>query len=858
MKAVKRLIDNFVPDSYKLFLHPDRETMTFEGRVIIAGKKTGRPSRRITFHQNGLKVSAAKLIYKDRKKGGVSIEVTRSNLLPTLQELRIHTAENLIPGEYEIELSFSGRINENMHGLYASRYRHEGKDCKIIATQFESHHAREVFPCIDEPAAKAVFELSVSTPAGEVVLSNTPIKTREEEGDYILTSFEPTPKMSTYLLAFAYGNLVYKESINENGVVIRSYCIPEHVELLDFSLDTAVRSVAFFERYFGVAYPLPKLDLLALPDFAAGAMENWGLITFRESYLLVHPETTSVESKQYAALVIAHEIAHQWFGNLVTMKWWDDLWLNESFANLMEYRAVDDIFPQWQIWEHFVNAEYSSALRRDSLPNVQPVKTGVAHPDEISTLFDPSIVYAKGGSLLHMLMHKIGEDNFKEGLRDYFLKHSYGNTTADDLWQSLSEASGLNLYDFMKPWLTRPGFPALSISVDKKLQLKQRRLVIGSNQQSEEPWPLPLATSKPLAIDMMADKETSVEIAGTHELPVFNHLARSYYVTDYEDKLLDSFTASIKSGRMAVIDRLLLLQSCSLLERAGLKSTADNLALIEAYRHERSESVWNAIAVIIASGRRLVFETEAEAIMKRFQADLVKPVTIEIGWDGEDDDSSQIRRLREILLTLAASAEIDPVIREGLERYAKFKKPADISPDIRSPIYFIAARYGTLDDFDRLLAAYSQSSSADEKEEICAGLTSAKDGRHIKKLIGFLTENNVRLQDIPSWYGHLISNPYAKDRAWEWMVNNWDWLEKNYRQSGHLDIFPRYAASAFSRKADEKKYKDFFGKKIDDPALSRAVTLGLEDIAGKVAWRLRNERTVTDWLKSWQAAVRPR
>jgi aminopeptidase N len=385
-KKVKRLYEGFQPKNYTLTLNPDRDSMHLSGTVTIIGKKTGRPSQRLTFHQKSLKVTEATITKKD-KKSDQSIEVVRINHHASLDEVRLHADSLLYGGEYVITLKFSGTITDNMHGIYPCYYDLDDTKKALIATQFESHHAREAFPCIDEPEAKATFDLTIISPKGETVLGNTPIAFQTEKDGQLSTTFETTPNMSTYLLAFAYGDLQARSGKTKSGVDVNIWTTKAHqLESLDFALDVAIKSIDFFNEYFDVPYPLPKADHIALPDFSSGAMENWGLITYREVGLISDPKSTSQSSREYSAMVIAHETSHQWFGNLVTMKWWDDLWLNESFANVMEYVAVDALFPQWNIWNSFITMEGLGALRRDSIAGVQAVKTEVHHPDRKSVV----------------------------------------------------------------------------------------------------------------------------------------------------------------------------------------------------------------------------------------------------------------------------------------------------------------------------------------------------------------------------------------------------------------------------------------------------------------------------------------
>lgn len=854
-KAVTRLYRQFQPTNYQLDLRPDPDKMTFSGTVTVSGKKNGRPSERITFHQKGLKITAATITKHDKKADEV-IEVVRINNQDSFNEVRLHAAGLLYAGQYTVTMEFAGVITTPMHGIYPSVFKHDGVEKKLIATQFESHHAREAFPCIDEPEAKATFDLTLTTPADETVIANTPVIKQETVDGGLVTTFETTPKMSTYLLAFVYGEISFLEATTKDGVLVRTYATPDNVELTRHSLEVAVKVLEFFGEYFDTPYPLPKLDMVALPDFSSGAMENWGLVTYREVAMLLDEANGSIESRQYVALVVAHELSHQWFGNLVTMKWWDDLWLNESFANMMEYRAVDALYPEWHIWEQFISNEGASAKRRDSLADVQSIHCKVDHPDQISSLFDPSIVYAKGGTVLYMLMHHIGEESFRAGLQKYFVKHRYGNTQAADLWAALGEASQQDVAAFMANWINNPGFPLVSIDWvpgSSTAKLSQTRFLSDPVASAADlgPWQVPLAATAELSQPLLStvNAETDVTVSGDEPL-ILNHDGKSYslpqYINaDHRAAIVDA----IKNGQVGTIDRLLLLDSYTLLQRGGFSSTTDLMDLVSAYDGETSDNVWGAIAVAVAESRRLIEGNDtAEDQLNTLVRKLVLPLVEELGWDDRSDDTASQLHLRSLIISMAAGARLQSVLDEGAKRFANFSKPEDLGASTRSVVYFVGARFGSNDSFAKLLKLHNESDNAEDRDELAGALTSVKEPAKYQQLLEMLTGSEIRRQDLMHWYVWLLRNRYARAEAWVWLTKHWEWIEKEFASDKSYSYFARYGGSIFSRPAEYDEFVEFFGPKKSVVALTRDINLAEQEITSRIAWRERNESAMLDWL----------
>jgi len=853
-KSVTQLYTQFQPAQYALEIALDKAHMAFSGKVTIRGRKTGRPSQRITLHGKDLKVGSAKVIKHD-KKGEQEIEISRVNLQKSYDEIRLHSAQMIYPGEYTISVEFSGSITRGMTGIYPCFFEHDGAEKSLLMTQFESHHAREAFPCIDEPEAKATFDLKLITETGVTALGNTPIKQQETRNRKLETSFETTPKMSSYLLAFVVGELHQKSTKTKSNVEVNVWAtVAQPAEALDFPLQIAKQAIEYFEDYFGVPYPLPKADHVACPDFSAGAMENWGLITYRERALLVYPGETAQSIQEYIATVVAHETSHQWFGNLVTMKWWDDLWLNESFANIMEYQAVDAMHPEWHLWDTFVAQEGLGALRRDATPGVQAVKTTVSHPDEINTLFDPSIVYAKGGRLLYMLKNYIGEDAFRKGLSSYFKKHQYGNTTGADLWVALSEASGKDIGAFMTPWLEQSGFPVVSIEQKgHELTISQEHFL--DNPAKADParrWSVPLFSETaglPEAFDT-----ASIELAAPNdEVALLDTNARGHYIVRYvTDEQKKAVVDMISAQNLSEADRLMLLNSGSMLARAGYEPYSNILAMLGAYRNEASEPVWDMMSLIIGETRRFIDLDEAlEDKIKALLRELIAKQYERLGWQEQPGEPSTDQKLRATILGLGAYAEEPNIVKKSLALFEQYKtKPDTVPAELRGIVFTVPVKQATPGALDYLLELHENTQNSDLQADICAAATATRSAAEATKLLTRLKDAKlVKPQDADRWLVYLIRNRYVKDTAWQWMVDNWGWIEETYEHDKSYDMLPRYAASAVNTPGCADKYRAFFEPKRDQLVLQRNIDMGLEEITARLAWLARDLKPVQTFFR---------
>ena len=833
MTKVPRLLDTFTPNHYNLTLDLTRaEEKEFSGTVIISGDSTGES---ISLHSKGLTIQSATI---DNQPADVSFG--------EFDELRL-SQPNLKNGNHTIHINFSGTITDAMHGLYPCYFTHDGVKKQLFATQFESHHAREVFPCVDEPAAKAEYDLTLVTRTGITVLGNMPVKYEEENGNSLTTTFEKTPRMSSYLLAFVIGELHKKTAHTKSGVEVNIWATPAQNEnTLDFALDIATRSIDFYDEYFGVKYPLPKSDHVALPDFSSGAMENWGLITYRESCLLADPELTPESSRRFIATVIAHELSHQWFGNLVTMQWWNDLWLNESFANMMEYVAIDALQSDWHMWEDFATNEVTAALRRDSLDGVQSVQADVNHPDEISTLFDPAIVYAKGGRLLVMVRKLIGEEAFRAGLKSYFEKFAYKNTVGNDLWQELESASGQPIVNLMNAWISQPGLPVISVSNSHDAAiLSQERFFIGEHQPSGALWPIPLFANQPLDVKILNQKETTVSIEKPLQL---NCGLSAHFITKYDESTREYLLKNITE--LPTLDKICILQDATILARAGFENSASLLPLALSLKTETNEKVFGMATGALTELRKFVDDNDAARdSLKRISGEFARATFEELGWDEKAGESDDDRERRTTALSLMMYSEDKEVLNEAKTRFDS-NKLEDLPTEIRALIISANVRhFETPEMIENLFAAYKNTPSNDLQNDIAIGLTSTKNPETAEKILANIKDSNIiRPQDASRWFVYLIRTRESRQSAWNWLKENWAWVEGTFGEDKSYDDFIRYAATALLTPNELDDFRQFFEPMMDIPALTRTIKLGITEISARAELIKRDKEAVISEL----------
>ena len=844
MQAVKHFIETFVPEHYDLFLDLNRADKTFSGKVTITGEaKTSK----ISLHQKDLTVEAVEVAGQARP---FTLDKDNEALYIELEAA----------GPVVVTITYTGKITDNMTGIYPSYYTVDGVKKEIISTQFESHFAREAFPSVDEPEAKATFDLALKfdQAEGELALSNMPeidVENRKATGVW---KFETTPRMSSYLLAFAAGDMQGITAKTKNGTLVGVYATKAHPESnLEFALDIAVRCIEFYEEYYGVKYPIPQSLHVALPDFSAGAMENWGLVTYREIYLLVDENSTAL-SRQTVALVVAHELAHQWFGNLVTMKWWDDLWLNESFANMMEYVSVDVIEPSWKIFEDFQTSGAPYALKRDATDGVQSVHVEVKHPDEINTLFDGAIVYAKGSRLMHMLRRWLGDHAFRKGLGAYFEKHQYGNTIGRDLWDALSQASGRDVASFMDAWLEQPGYPVVTAKVENDcLILTQKQFFIGEHEDKGRLWPVPLNSNWQGLPDTLTTERLEIPnyaaLAAQNEGALrLNTENTAHYITDYQGELLDALLNNLSS--LDNISKLQIVQERRLLAESGKISYADLLPVISKLANETSYMVVSAVSQVLEGLNRFVDEgSQTEEDYKALLKVLSQSNFDRLGFEKQAGESDEDEMVRQLIVGNMIKADDETAKAQASQIFDKYRDNLEKLPAaIRLQVLVNQIKHHESKELTKLyLDLYVASNDGSFKNALSTALSYTKNKETLDELLATWKDKfTVKPQDLSAWYGRFLSRDFTQEAVWTWARENWDWIKAALGGDMSFDSFVISPAMVFKTEKRLAEYKAFFEPQLDDMAISRNISMGIKEIAARVELVKREKEAVEKAIRA--------
>jgi puromycin-sensitive aminopeptidase len=822
---------------------------TFSGQVIhhlLLAKRR----RSIELHADDLAVTGAVVEAAGRRLAG---RIVRH---PERETIEVQLAEAVPPGEAALTLSFRGKLRTDLRGLYAA----SAGERKYAFTQLEAADARRFFPCFDEPAMKARFRLSVTTATQNTVLSNHPVEKLEPLGRGKKTvHFRRTPPLSTYLLALAVGELAASEPVHCGETEIRVWHVPGKERLVQFGLEAARETLARLEAYFALPYPYEKLDLVAVPDFEAGAMENAGAVFFRETLLLVDPETATLSEKKRAAEVICHELAHMWYGDLVTMAWWDDLWLNEAFATWMAFHVVDAWKPEWKMWNDFQHHR-AAALGLDALTETHPIYVKVRTPSEATQNFD-LITYEKGASVVRMIERFLGAETFREGVRRYIRAHQESNAVAADLWNALAEASGQDVEPVVRAWIEQPGFPLLRLRRAERdgrswLRFEQERFL--SNPKAKPPgalWPIPWVGRVASGESTRTVRQLLTKKRGEVELPVRgprfvygNAEEGGFYRPLHDETELAALAGALDA--LAPIERMGLVGHQWAAARAGIASITGFLELALSFGKERDPDVLVALRGPLelcarSAGRAL--GAHAEAALRARVAHAFGRAFAEAGWESAPQERDDDRLRRAALLALVGEVgEASGVLAEAYERCLRYlAERRSLEPNLADAVVSLAARNGDETLFERYLAASREATTPQDQRRFLLGLGAFTAPKLVERALSLTLTDAVGTQDVAILLTRLVSNRAAGEQAWSFWKKRFAKLRR--RMPPMLVTRPIEALPTLGTRAHRKDVATFF-RANPVPTGARAVKQTLEQFDLNLGFDERVKGELGRWI----------
>jgi puromycin-sensitive aminopeptidase len=838
-----RLPRDIAPTHYDIRLELDLETFTFQGSVGI-DLDVIEATDSVVLNSAEIEIKSAAL------SNGVAI--TEIAYDDDMERATLTLGTTIDPGTYRLDIEHSGTINDQLCGLYRSMFRDaEGVEHPLATSQCQSTDARRIFPCWDEPDFKATYQTTMVVADGLEAYSNTAELERVSLDDgRVEFRFDKTMKMSTYLLAFIAGPFEATEPRVVRGTPIRIVVPRGNVHLTDIAMENAVFCFEYLSDYYGIPYPADKLDHIAIPDFAAGAMENVGLITYRDAYVVIDPAKASQGELQNSLDVIGHEIAHQWFGNLVTMAWWEGAWLNEAFASFMELKATDAMRPEWKRWLAFANLEVPWAMGTDQLKSTRPIEFEVTSPEEVDQMFD-AITYGKGSAVLHMIDEFIGVENFRKGVGDYLRKHAYANTVTNDLWEGLDGASEYPVSAIMDTWVYQRGFPQIDVKkVGGGARLSQRRYLVIPDESDTTIWKVPVqvrgvANGKPFDVKyLLEEDEGVVPVDGEIDWVVANAGGHGFYRTSYSDDLFAALLEHV--GALDDIERYTLVSDTLGFVRNGQLSTVNFLDLVAQFADEEEQAIWSVITGGLALIEHHALAEEARPAFEEFVSDLVKPALDRLGWEVGDGDTDLQRKLRgDLIATLGTLARDGDTIERCRSIVADVLAGEQVDPEVATAALAVYARNGGAEEYETLWKVYKESTTPLDQVRYLRSVASVEVPDQALTTLDRVADGDIRAQDGFWVFARLLTGK-AGPAVWEKSRERWD--DVLAAMPGMTRTRIAEGISALSQPEVAASVRGHFAEH-PVPEAGRSIEQNLEKLDANIALRDRETAAVTNYFQ---------
>ncbi len=832
------------PIHYELTLEPEIEQGICHGHEIIQ-ITLAKPARKIKINVNEVIITKATIRQQ-------TAEITYDKKMQTAD---LTFPNELAKGKETLSLTFESKLREDLRGFYKSTYEVNGTKKVLATTQFEATDARRCFPCFDEPALKATFAVTLIIPKELTAISNMPVKQETVQGQKKKLLFQISPIMSTYLLAFLIGEFEGITKKTSKGTTVGVWTTPGKKHQGQFALGVAVKVLEYYESYFDIPYPLPKADLIAIPDFESGAMENWGAITYRETALLFDEKVSSVAAKERIAIVVAHELAHQWFGNLVTMQWWNDLWLNEGFASWIEYKAVDHLFPEWDMWVQFYTDDQSGAFSLDGLETSHSIEVEVINPAEIDEIFD-AVSYNKGASVIRMLEQYLGEETFRKGMKVYLSKFAYANATTSDLWYALAEVSGKPVQRMMDSWTKQTGYPlVIATATESRIDLTQERYFFSGRKKDSTLWNIPIALQQEKEKDYILMEKKTQQIAKKKGLTIINKDQVGFYRIQYNNHLFKEQLLALQQGKLNVLDKIGLTGNSYALAEANYADMIQFLELLQHLREEENYTLWSDIAGSLSQLQMMFVKHKFADDLDTLTRWVFEHILKKINWEEQQGESHRDILLRMLVLATTGFSKEKVVQTEAKKRFDRYLKTKQVNSNLRGVIYSLAAWTGNKETWEQLKKLHQEAKFQEEQVRIFGAMCMFQQKELLQRTLDYSLSAAVRPQDSPGGIARIARNPFGMDLAWEFLRKHWEEYQKRYGAGGHIMGRVIQAVTAgFSTEEQEQEVQAFF-KKHPVPHAKRAIEQSLESIQLNRQFIKKHEKTVEAWLNTWKKAL---